>query len=408
MAQVRQAAPNRVGRQLSRRSIFEALLHNGPISRADLAKTTGLSKQTTSEVIDGFEQQGIARAIGRTSGNIGRSAVLYELSPEAGYVLGVDVGATNLRIVIADISSKVLCETVEPTHAQGGIRVLDQIARLAIQLARNISSHPRRIRSIVVATPGVVNPRSGAIELAPNISGLNHLDVVGILSEKLGSPVRIENDVNLALLGEIWHGCAQGVANVALLTLGSGVGLGLSVDGHLVRGSNGAAGEIGYLPVAWDSRGLEVREPGCLEEAVASGGILRRYKEAGGAAVADVQALFERMGRGDEIATAIINQTARLVALTVAVIIATVDPQMLILGGSIGGSPGFALRVAEQLSRLSSRSVELRSSTLSNRATITGALAVALSRLHEDLFGIADLRGAMPLPPPSAALENAE
>src|SRR5579872_3947317 len=132
-----------VTRQLSRRSVFEALLHRSPISRADLAKVTGLSKQTTSEVIDAFDQQGLVRPVGRTSGNVGRTAVLYELSPEGGHVLGVDVGA-KLRVAIADISSKVLSEATEPTDSRGGMLVLDQIAKLANRLTRDIHSHPSR------------------------------------------------------------------------------------------------------------------------------------------------------------------------------------------------------------------------------------------------------------------------
>jgi len=408
VAPARQVAPGRVSRQLSRRSVFEALLHKGPISRADLAKVTGLSKQTTSEVIDGFEQQGIVRPVGRTSGNVGRTAVLYELSPEGGHVLGVDLGATNLRIAIADISSKVLCEVAEPTHPEGGLRALEQIARLVNRLARDVGSHPRRIRSIVIATPGVVNPATGAIEFAPNIIGLNQLDVIGILSDRLGSPVQIENDVNLALLGEIWHGCAQGTANVALISLGTGIGLGLYVDGHLVRGAHGAAGEIGYLPIAGDLNRPEARNQGCLEYEVAAGGIIRRYKAAGGSSVEDVRSLFERMDGGEELAAAAITDTARLVALTAAMVIATIDPKLLVLGGSVGGRPGFAVRVTEHLAQISSRSIEIRPSTLSNRATITGALAVALSRLHEDLFGIADLPGALALPAPTTVSDGAQ
>src|SRR5271156_1038213 len=99
-----------VTRQLSRRSIFEALLHRSPISRADLSKVTGLSKQTISEVIDAFEKQGLVQSIGRTSGNVGRTAVLYELNPDGGHVVGVDLGGTKLAVAIADISSKVLAE----------------------------------------------------------------------------------------------------------------------------------------------------------------------------------------------------------------------------------------------------------------------------------------------------------
>jgi predicted NBD/HSP70 family sugar kinase len=401
-----QATPATVTRQLSRRGVFEALLHNGPISRADLSKVTGLSKQTISEVIDDFEQQSLVRPIGRTSGNIGRTAVLYELSPEGGHVLGVDLGGTKLTVALADISSKVLSEATEPTHPSGGLVVLDQIAKLASRLARDANTHPSRIRSIVVGTPGVVNPKSGAIDLAPNIADLGQLDVVRVLSEKLGSPITIENDVNLALLGEIWHGCAQNIADVAFIALGTGIGLGLSANGQLIRGEHGAAGEIGYFPIGGDPFRPEVRKQGCLEYEAGAAGIIRRYMEAGGSNVENVRSIFERMELGDETAIRIIDDTARLVALAAAMVVATADPKLIVLGGSIGARPEFAKKVSDELSRVLLHPIEMRPSALGNRAGVVGALAVALSRLHEHLFGIDNLPGALPLPTPKTLLGN--
>jgi len=390
-------------RQLSQRSVFEALLHRSPISRADLAKVTGLSKQTTSEVIDAFEQQGLVRPIGRTSGNVGRTAVLYELSPEGGHVLGIDLGARRLTVALADIAGRVLAEADETTDIRGGAWVIDQIARLSDRLARDNHTHPSRIRSIVLATPGVVNPKSGAIEMAPNIAGLDHLNVVGLLGEKLGSPVVFENDINLALLGEIWHGCAQNVTNVAFLALGSGVGLGLYVNGQLVRGENGAAGEIGYLPIGGDPLQAESRLQGCLEYQVGATGVVRRYREAGGSEVDSVIQVFERAQAGDPLATDVVDETARLTGLAAATVIATVDPQLLVLGGSVGARPDFADKVARVLLQLAQRPVEIRTSTLGKRAGVVGALSVALRRLHDDAFGVAELAAAMPLPPPRSA-----
>src|SRR5260370_35481569 len=142
--------------QLSRRSVFEALPHRSPISRGGLAKVTSLSKQTLSEVIDAFEQQGLVRAVGRTSGNVGRTAVLYELSPEGGHVLGIDLGARRLTVALADIAGRVLAEADEPTDSRGGDWTLDQIARLSARLARANHSHPSRIRSVRMASPGDV------------------------------------------------------------------------------------------------------------------------------------------------------------------------------------------------------------------------------------------------------------
>lgn len=390
---------NSLTRQLSQRSVFEALLHRSPISRAALAKVTGLSKQTTSEVIDAFEQQGLVRPIGRTSGNVGRTAVLYELSPEGGHVLGIDLGA-RLTVALADIAGRVLAEADEPTDSRGGAWVIEQIARLSDRLARDNHTHPSRIRSIVLATPGVVNPKSGAIEMAPNIAGLDHLNVVGLLGEKLGSPVVLENDINLALLGEIWHGCAQNLTNVAFLALGSGVGLGLYVNGQLLRGENGAAGEIGYLPIGGDPLKAESRLQGCLEYQVGASGVVRRYREAGGAEGESVRQIFERAQAGDALAAEVVEETARLMALAAATVIATVDPQLLVLGGSVGARADFADKVARALLQLAARPVEVRASTLGKRAGVVGALSVALRRLHDEAFGVAEIAAALPLPPP--------
>src|SRR5258708_31070290 len=176
------------------------------------------------------------------------------------------------------------------------------MARLSDWSSRDNHPHTSRIRSIVMATPGVVNPKSGAIEMAPNITGLDHLNVVGLLGEKLGSPVVLENDINLALLGEIWHGCAQNVDNVAFLALGSGVGLGLYVNGRLVRGENGAAGEIGYLPIGGDPLQAESRLQGCLEYQIGANGVVRRYREAGGSDVYSARQGFERAAKGGPVA----------------------------------------------------------------------------------------------------------
>jgi len=284
---------------------------------------------------------------------------------------------------------------------RGGAWTLDQIARLSDRLARDNHTHPSRIRSIVMATPGVVNPKSGAIEMAPNITGLDHLNVVGLLGEKLGSPVVLENDINLALLGEIWHGCAQNVANVAFLALGSGVGLGLYVNGQLVRGENGAAGEIGYLPIGGDPLQAESRLQGCLEYQIGATGVVRRYREAGGSDVDSERQVFERAQAGDPIAAYVVEETARLTALAAAAVIATVDPQLLVLGGSVGARPDFADKVARVLLQLSARPVEIRTSTLGRRAGVVGALSVALRGLHDEIFGVAELAAALPLPPPA-------
>jgi predicted NBD/HSP70 family sugar kinase len=395
-----------VTRQISQRAVFEGLLHKGPISRADLAKATGLSKQTISEVVDDFEQRGWARPVGRTSGNIGRTAVLYELCPEAGYVVGVDLGGTKVMAAIADMSCGALLEITEPTDQRGGKAVLDQIARLAAKLARDVNAHPSRVLCAAIGTPGVVNRRTGAIELAPNVPGFDELDVGNILKDKLGGHVLIENDVNLALLGEIWQGCARDAAHVAFLAFGTGVGLGLAANGRLIRGENGAAGEIGYLPIGGDAFAPETRSRGALEYEIGAAGVMRRYRAAGGAAE-NVKEIFDRLAAGEALAARIVDETARHAALAAASVAALFDPQLIVVGGSIGGRPEFLDRLQIHAARCAPRPVEICASALQNRAGIVGALAVALNWLHEDLFGLPDLPGELPLPAPKAQATRA-
>jgi predicted NBD/HSP70 family sugar kinase len=393
----------RISRQVSRRNIFETLLTQGPISRAALSKVTGLSKQTTSEVVEHFEEQGLVRAVGRTSGSIGRTAVLYELSPDAGYCLGVDLGGSKLSAAVAGFSGRILVETTEPTDKRGGANVVDQIFKLATKLIRQVGSHPARIRSAVVGTPGVMNASTGNISLAPNIPHFSELNVVGSLSERLGLNVLVENDVNLGLLGEIWHGCAQRLSDVVFIALGTGIGLGLCANGKLVRGFNGAAGEIGYFPIGGDPLRAVVRDQGCLEYEVGAAGILRRYEAAGGKNASEVLTIFERMGGGDKPALKVIEETAHLLARTVAIAAVFSDPKLIVLGGSIGSRPELVARIAEDTARLIPRPVEICASALGNRASMIGAVSVAVTHLHEELFGVTDLSGPLSLPAPEQA-----
>ena len=399
---LQQTTQPRVTRQLSQRAVFEGLLHKGPISRADLAKATGLSKQTISEVVDDFEQRGWARPVGRTSGNIGRTAVLYELCPDAGYVVGVDLGGAKITAAIADMSCATLLEVTESTDRRGGRATLDQIARLAAKLARDVKAHPSRVLCAAIGTPGVVNKRTGAIDLAPNVPGFDELEVGAILKEKLGGEVLIENDVNLALLGEIWQGRARDAAHVAFLAFGTGVGLGLAANGRLIRGENGAAGEIGYLPIGGDAFSSETRNQGALEYEIGAGGVMRRYRAAGGAPAQNVKEIFERLTSGEPIAAKVIDETARVAALAAAAVAALFDPQLIVVGGSIGGRPEFLNRLQAHAALCAPRPLEICASALQNRAGVVGALAVALNWLHADLFGLPDLSGELPLPAPRA------
>ena len=374
-------------KRFTRRMVAEALLHNAPVSRADLARTTGLSKQTMSLVIADLERAGWVRAVGIATGGIGRNAVNYEVARNAAYSLGVDVGGTKVVAAIADLLGKIVAEAAEPTDPRGGRHVLRQIRNLSDRLALEKGLDASRIQSVVVGTPGVVDPATGALSLIPNISGLSELSVTRTLAEHYDQEVAVENDVNLAVLGEAWQGCALGCQNAAFLALGTGVGLGMIINGKLVRGSAGAAGEIAYLPIGAETRSSDALAVGAFELEVGAAGILRRYRAIGSKPVATVQDVF---AAGDEAASLVLDATAETIALAIAALQSILDAELVILGGGIGIRPELLMRVQRRMRAVFAREVTIRASALGARATLVGAVSLAVRRLHSDQFGISD------------------
>jgi predicted NBD/HSP70 family sugar kinase len=392
----------RISRQFSLRSVMEAIVQGGSVSRASLAKQTGLSKQTISEIMRQLEDEGWVQETGRTSGHVGRTAVTYELVPTAAYIAAVDLGGTKVRVAICDLSSHVLSEVTEPTHPSGGKAVVDQIAALCWAAAHKGGVPRERLRVAVVGAPGAPQPETGRVLLAPNIAGFDDMNIAGALEAALGFEAMIENDVNLAVLGESWLGAGQGIDNLAFIALGTGVGSGLMLNGQLVRGATNAAGELGFLPFGADPFEPESLRAGAFERVVGSHGIVGRYRNAVGHD-ATVPAIFEKANAGEAAAIAVLDETARLLARGIGAIAAISNPQKVILGGSIGARPEMVEKVRQVLPLCFPYPVEIESSLLGNHAALVGAAAIGLSHLHNTLFGADTPESRISLPPANAA-----
>src|SRR4051812_20907316 len=153
--------PDLVVRQLSARMVVETVLKAGPISRAELSRATGLSKQTISDVIRDLEKDGWVREQGQVQGAVGRKAVTYEICPDAAFAVGIDLGGTKVHLALADLAGTVVAEVAEPTDLRGGLDVIEQITRLMENLVRQTGVPRHRIRGGAMASPGFVDPRSG-------------------------------------------------------------------------------------------------------------------------------------------------------------------------------------------------------------------------------------------------------
>jgi predicted NBD/HSP70 family sugar kinase len=390
-------------RQFSLRSVLEAALKNGPISRAELARITGLSKQTTSEVVRVLEDSGWLRVRGQTQGRIGRTATTYEVEANSALVLGVDLGGTKTHVALANLVGTILAEGIEPTDPRGGCGVVDHIGTLAERLAGEAGVSFRAIRLGVIGSPGVLQQESGAIIAAPNIPGLDQFSVTAALRARLGFEVSVENDVNVAAQGEQWQGCCRHARTFAFVALGTGIGMGLVADGQIVRGAHGAAGEIAYLPIGGDPFDPRGFKHGTLESAIGSDAILQRYRGLGGQAES-VRGLFDRLAEGDLAAATTVDDVARLLLQALLAVKAVFDPELAVLGGSIGSRAELVARTRDLAQRYVPNTLRIEASALGSRAAVVGAVGMAVQRLHASLFGLGleDGRLRPPLAPAHA------
>ncbi|MGQ0564619.1 MAG: ROK family transcriptional regulator [Gemmobacter sp.] len=393
-----------VSRQVSLCLAMQAIIHCGPISRASIAKQTGMSKQTVSELVRILEEDGWVRETGRTSGHVGRSATTYELIPESALMAAVDLGGTKLRVAIVDLAGTVLAEAVEPTHPEGGPAVAAQIGALVLQTAAQAGV--TRIRQTVVGCPGVPDLSTGHVNFAPNIKGIDSFDFRDAVAQAVGTPVVLENDVNLAVLGEQWLGLGQGLDHLAFIALGTGIGAGIIANGSLLRGATGAAGELGYLPFGADPFEPESLRVGAFERVTATQGIKSAYATATGQTL-DVPAIFATANAGDMAASQVIADVARQLARAVAAIGAITAPELVILGGSIGARPEIVAATRAELARCFPFPIRVEASTLGDHAALNGAVAIGLTELHTALFAQSAPGAVVTLPTPKAGLRRA-
>ena len=306
------------------------------------------------------------------------------MTRETAYCFAADLGGTKLAAAMADAQGRIVAELTEPTDRRGAAYVAQQIAACADKLAHTLGIEATRARHVMVGVPGAVDPDTGRISLTPNITGLQDFDVLGYLRERFGPDVAIENDVNLAMLGEQARGCANQCRNAAFLALGTGTGLGLLIDNKLFRGARGAAGEISDLPIGHDPTSqMPSSVGGAFELEVGSLAIVDRYHRQSGTPAATVRDIFKLLEKGDDVAAAVLDTTARWVALAVVTLQSLLDLELIVFGGSIGVRPELYERVQQTLPALFPRPITIAPSQLGDRAGLIGAVCAAAAALRQ-------------------------
>src|SRR5919197_1793139 len=236
-------------KRLNEETVLETIRTGAPISRAEIARRAGISKPTVSLALRALLEGGLAREAANGPAGPTYGAVYFEPVAEAALVLGVDLGARFLRGALSDLTGSVRARQDVELAEHDASTALEAIGRLRESLVHAAGLGPELIENVVVGVPGVVEQRDGAVRLATNIPGLDGRRYGDELEQRLGVRVTVENDVNLAALGERRHGVARGVDEFMFLSVGTGLGAGLVLRGELQRGHHGAAGELDYVAV---------------------------------------------------------------------------------------------------------------------------------------------------------------
>jgi predicted NBD/HSP70 family sugar kinase len=373
-------------RQLNEEAVLRAVRAGGSTRVAGIAERTGLARASVEEVVRGLVARGWLVEEAPVIAGRGRPARRYRFRAEAGYALGLDIGAYNIRAVVADLDGTVLA-SAHTGVAPGARRVtrLSTLDRAVRRCLGDAGVRADQVWAAVAGSTGWIDP-DGRVVLSTAIPDWAGVNLVGHLRRTVGGAVLVENDSKLAALAEHRRGAATGASDVIVLHAGWRTGIGLVIGGRLHRGSGGAAGDFSRLPVLrWESATEILRRCPSLPSTGPTGDhvldVIAAAGEADPAAVTAVRAYVHEM------------------AMVAAATVSVVDPELLVLAGSLSRHADVLLPVlADELAPLCLRPPELRASALGADSVALGGACLALEHLDTLLAAGDGSRGVLRAP----------
>lgn len=375
----------------NRKLVLQIIRDAGPLSRAEIARRLHLSRPTASRIIDTLEQAGFITRIGKSLPTGGRLGELYSFREDAGFVLALELGTREARIAIANLNGEIVTRAPRILQLEARDTVLPQISLFVNDTLDHFSEPSAKILSLGVAVPGIVHltaeAGSGYIDAAKVFQGLNDRPLQRELEHLFHLPVAIENDVNLAAIGECQFGCAQGQKNVVYIFVGRGIGAGLILDEKLFRGNTEAAGEVGNMVVDRPHLYQTFGTRGCLEALASIDQIVAASKaaETSEGTDASVEAFCRQALAGESHARATINTIVEYLAVAMINLVAVIDPGIVVFGGDLSELPHaeelFVQPIAQLMKQHVGDNPQFRLSQLKGDASLYGAVQAAISEV---------------------------
>jgi len=376
-------ASNELIRNINHSIVLDAVREQSPISRADIARRAGLSMSTTMRIVDELLEEKLVVPVGKGASTGGRPGSLVQFNYTGFAVVSIDLGGTKIYGVLSDlagnISHSVCIPSNDPARQTGPYENLCQVIRELIDFPRPAE---QKLLGIGIGAPGITDSKNGVVVLSPNLNWTNY-PLGEKLNQKFNLPVYIENDVNLAALGEYGYGAGKGMKDIVLLALGTGVGAGIIIGGALYKGGAQSAGEAGYMIPGREFLKTKYKTGlGAVELFISGTGIVQRSHSLYRIKKQDLTAkdVFEAARAGEEWANNLVEDFIDYGTICVANIVSLLDPEIVIFSGGLMGSADILIKpIEEKLQEMIPFHSKLALSSLGAQATVLGATLYVLT-----------------------------
>ncbi|MFG3497252.1 ROK family protein [Streptomyces sp. NPDC047928] len=378
--------------------VVRAVRMAGSLTQAEIARATGLSAATVSNIVRELKDGGTVEVTPTSAG--GRRARSVSLSGDAGIVIGVDFGHTHLRVAVGNLAHQVLAEESEPLDVDASsAEGFDRAERLVKRLIETTGIGQDKVIGVGLGVPGPIDVSSGTLGSTSILPGWTGINPSQELSGRLGVPVYVDNDANLGALGELVWGAGRGVRDLAYIKVASGVGAGLVIDGQIYRGPGGTAGEIGHITLDESGPVCRCGNRGCLETFTAARYVLPLLRPGHGPDLT-MERVVQLAREGDPGCRRVVADVGRHIGSGVANLCNLLNPSRVVLGGDLAEAGELVLApIRESVSRYAipsaARQLSVAPGALGGRAEVLGALALVLSEMGDSTL----LENAVPAAP---------
>ncbi|GMA49854.1 xylose repressor [Alicyclobacillus contaminans] len=318
-------------KNLNRSIVLNLLRFHSPLTRVEIARRTGLTKATVSSIVDQLIKEAYVLEVGQApSKGVGRKPVSIRFNPDAGRVIGVDLGVDYYRVLVLDLSASVVQHYEGTLHDASRVdEAMEPMLRDLKRAVAQSGSTRLGVIGVGIGIPGLVDAKRGVVLNAPNLRWRD-VPLRAMLDEALGLPIVIDNEANAGAIGEQLYGAGKGVANMVYLSLARGIGTGIILNNQLIRGESGVAGEFGHMTIDLNGPTCSCGNRGCLELYASEKAVVNRYLELSGESHAFVD-IVRRMDAGDPYAVDAIRLAGQHLGIGLASLANGLNPALILI-----------------------------------------------------------------------------